>query len=287
MTLDAKIDNCLERTLRVGRGTNAPPKLMSALRHAVFPGGARVRPKLCIAVAQACNPKADLGDAFAAASALELLHCASLVHDDLPCFDDADQRRGSPSVHVKYGESIAVLAGDALITLAFQTLALEAETHFRELTLVMSEATAPPNGIAAGQAWESEENIDLDAYHNSKTAALFIAATRAGAVSVGASDLDWRELGQHLGQAYQVADDLRDTLLTPAELGKPAKQDQRNCRPSAVDSYGVDGAYARLRGAIDAAAASIPDCVGSDSLRQLINAQAIRLTPDNLVQDVA
>lgn len=287
MTIDAKINQSLERALMVGQKTNCPAKLNSALHHAVFPGGARVRPKLCIAVAHACDPDADLSDAIAAATALELLHCASLVHDDLPCFDDADQRRGKPSVHVKYGETLAVLAGDAMIVLAFQTLAQGAQSYFRELTMVMAEATAPPNGIAAGQAWEAEPKIDLEAYHNSKTAALFIAASRAGAVSVGNSDANWRELGSCLGRAYQIADDLRDMLLTPEELGKPAKQDVRNCRPSAVESYGVHGAYKRLRGAIDAAIESVPACDGTESLRQLIQAQAIRLTPDHLVQEVA
>ena len=287
MTLDAQINQCLEQALATDDTSKCPPKLAAALRHAVFPGGAHVRPKLCLAVASACDPTADLTDAFAASTALELLHCASLVHDDLPCFDDADQRRGKPSVHLEFDESIAVLTGDALIVLAFQTLAKQAVTYFRELTFVMSEATAPPNGICAGQAWESETAIDLDAYHNAKTGALFIAAARAGAVSVGADDKEWRALGENLGLAYQIADDLRDAVLTPDELGKPAKQDVRNCRPSAVESYGVDGAYKRLRAAIKAAAESVPPCSGTEGLRQMIHAQAIRLTPEHLAQDVA
>ncbi|MEM1148406.1 MAG: polyprenyl synthetase family protein [Pseudomonadota bacterium] len=287
MTLETQINFCLEQALAFKADDKCPPKLKAALRHAVFPGGAHVRPKLCIAVANACEPGADLSDAMAAATALELLHCASLVHDDLPCFDDADLRRGKPTVHVKFSESLAVLTGDALIVLAFQTLARRATTYFRELTLVMSDATAPPNGIAAGQAWEDEAQIDLHAYHNSKTAALFIAATRAGAVAVGANDHEWRALGENLGLAYQIADDLRDAVLSPQELGKPAKQDVRNCRPSAVESYGVGGTYRRLRDAIEAAASSVPACAGTESLRQLIHAQAIRLTPEQLVQDVA
>ena len=106
-------------------------------------------------------------------------------------------------------------------------------------------------------------------------------------MSVGASDAEWRGLGEHLGSAYQIADDLRDAVLSPDELGKPAKQDVRNCRPNAVDSYGLDGAYTRLRDAIEAAASSVPTCAGTDSLRQLIYAQAIRLTPEHLVHEVA
>lgn len=287
MNFDAQINISLRQALGLDAEDTCPPKLKQALEHAVFPGGAHVRPKLCFAVAHACNPEADLSDSLAAATALELLHCASLVHDDLPCFDDAGLRRGKPSVHVAFGENLAVLTGDALIVLAFETLAKHAKTYFRELTLVMSEATAPPNGIAAGQAWESEPEIDLQAYHNSKTAALFIAAARAGAVSVGASDLAWRALGEHLGMAYQIADDLRDAVLTLAELGKPSNQDERNCRPSAVEEYGINGAYSRLRDSIEAAVASVPLCAGSESLRQLIHAQAIRLTPEHLVNQVA
>lgn len=287
MSIDAQINLSLEQAIASRVEDRCPPLLKSALHHAVFPGGAHVRPKLCLAVASACDPAADLTDAMAAATALELLHCASLVHDDLPCFDDADQRRGRASVHVAFGESLAILAGDALIVLAFQTLARNAHNHFRELTLVMSEATAPPNGITAGQAWESEPEIDLCAYHHSKTAALFVAAARAGAVSVGVSDADWRALGEHLGSAYQIADDLRDAVLSPEELGKPAMQDARNCRPSAVDAYGVTDAYKRLREAIEAAVASVPACAGAGDLRQLIHAQALRLTPEHLVHAVA
>lgn len=287
MSIDAQIDSSLERAIASKVKDRCPPLLKSALHHAVFPGGAHVRPKLCLAVASACDPGADLADAMAAATALELVHCASLVHDDLPCFDDADQRRGKPSVHAAYGESIAVLTGDALIVLAFQTLARDAPNYLRELTLVMSDATAPPNGITAGQAWESEDEIDLYSYHHSKTAALFVAAARAGAVSVGFSDVEWRALGEHLGSAYQIADDLRDAVLSPEELGKPAKQDARNCRPSAVESYGMSDAYARLREAIEAAASSVPTCAGTENLRQLIYAQAIRMTPEHLVHEVA
>ncbi len=119
--IELALDSAVDRAARAG----APPLLASALHYAVFPGGHRIRPHLCLAVARAC------GDAFpsstdAAAAAIELLHCASLVHDDLPCFDDADTRRGKPSVHAEFGAPIAVLTGDALIVLAFETLAREA-----------------------------------------------------------------------------------------------------------------------------------------------------------------
>ncbi|MEO1027907.1 MAG: polyprenyl synthetase family protein [Pseudomonadota bacterium] len=287
MNISAQIETMLERSVARAEHPKGPPLLASAIRHSVFSGGARVRPQLCVAVAAACEPKYDLTDAFAAGAAIELLHCASLVHDDLPCFDDADMRRGKPSVHVAYGEPIGVLTGDALIVMAFEMLARHTKDHYRELSLVLSDASGPPHGIAAGQAWESEDQIDLEAYHNAKTAALFIAASRAGAVAVGHSDAQWRELGRQLGEAYQIADDLRDALMTSEELGKPAKQDTKHDRPSAVETYGVNEAFKRLNDAINAAADSVPDCGGSPALRQLIHAQAIRLAPESLAQQVA
>ncbi|HEY5308446.1 MAG TPA: polyprenyl synthetase family protein, partial [Casimicrobiaceae bacterium] len=117
----ARIESALSAAVASGEGLGCPPKLVAAVRHAVFPGGARIRPQLCLAVAQACGDD-DPALADAAAVAVELLHCASLVHDDLPCFDDATTRRGRASVHSAFGERLAVLAGDALIVNAFQTL---------------------------------------------------------------------------------------------------------------------------------------------------------------------
>nr|WP_313982175.1 polyprenyl synthetase family protein [Iodidimonas nitroreducens] len=164
----------------------------AAMRHAVFPGGARIRPRLCLSVARACSPapKPDHQDApimFGAASAIELLHCASLVHDDLPCFDDAAMRRGKPSVHVAFDERLAVLAGDALIVMAFEILAVEAAARPERLSALLSilaRSVGMPLGIAAGQAWECEPHADLSAYQQAKTGALFAAASLSGAVAV-------------------------------------------------------------------------------------------------------
>ena len=122
MDIVARIDHALQQALTSHSGVDGPPRLMAAIRHAVFPGGARIRPRLTVAVASACGDDTPaLTDA--AAAAIELLHCASLVHDDLPCFDDAPMRRGQAAVHVAYGERLAVLGGDALIVLAFQVVA--------------------------------------------------------------------------------------------------------------------------------------------------------------------
>jgi geranylgeranyl diphosphate synthase type II len=122
----------------------------------------------------------------AAATAIELIHCASLVHDDMPCFDNADIRRGKPTVHRAYGEPLALLTGDTLIVAAFEVLARAAATDpERAVTLIriLGESTGMPGGICAGQGWESEDKIDLSAYHRAKTGALFTAATRMGAAA--------------------------------------------------------------------------------------------------------
>ncbi|MEM1315772.1 MAG: polyprenyl synthetase family protein [Pseudomonadota bacterium] len=279
-----RLDKALHYAVaRCGAG-ESPPKLAAAMRHAVFPGGARVRPQLCLAVAGACgDDQPALADA--AAASLELMHCASLVHDDLPCFDDADIRRGQPTLHVKWSEPLAVLAGDALIVLAFETLARAggvAPARLAGLVAALARATGMPGGICAGQGWESEEKIALGPYHQAKTGALFVAATTMGALSAGADPAPWRMLGDCLGEAYQVADDLRDALLDEKELGKPAGQDQTHGRPSAVTELGVRGAVERLHALLREAVGSIPDCPGEERLKALVMAQAERLAPSGL-----
>ncbi|MEL7470239.1 MAG: polyprenyl synthetase family protein [Pseudomonadota bacterium] len=276
-----RIEIAVNSALHRAQRRPAPPKLASALEYAVLPGGARVRPMLCMSVALACGDDKPRLSA-AGATALELIHCASLVHDDLPCFDDADIRRGKASVHKAFGEEIAVLAGDTLIILAFETIALQAaDDCARAAGLIQTLATSSgsPDGICAGQAWESEANVNLDAYHRAKTGALFTAATRMGAVAAGADPHEWEELGARIGEAYQVADDLRDALLDEEELGKPAGQDAVHNRPNAVSEFGVKGAVQKLNDSLSAAITSIPACPGEAQLCALVRKQAERLTP--------
>lgn len=281
MTPQDRIDTTVRATLKRAQHRPAPPKLAAALEYAVLPGGARVRPMLTLSVALACgDDRPRLSSA--AAAALELMHCASLVHDDLPCFDDANTRRGKPSVHRAFGEEIAVLVGDTLIISAFETLALHARDDcMRSATLIraLAEATGSPGGICAGQAWESEAHVDLAAYHRAKTGALFTAATRMGAMAAGADPAEWAELGDRIGEAYQVADDLRDALLDEDELGKPAGQDAVHDRPNAVTEYGVEGAVKKLNDSLSAAITSIPACPGEAALCALVRSQADRLMP--------
>ncbi|MEO8010149.1 MAG: polyprenyl synthetase family protein, partial [Dokdonella sp.] len=203
-----RIEQALLAALEPGESAGCPPRLAAAIRYAVFPGGARIRPRLCLAVAQAC---AEDHPAIveAAATAIELLHCASLVHDDLPCFDDAATRRGKPSVHKAFGERLAVLAGDAMIVLADSCRA--APARLPTLIRIIARSVGTAGGIVAGQAWECETDAPLSQYQQAKTGSLFAAATMAGAVSAGVSDAaPWSLLGERIGAAYQVADDILD-----------------------------------------------------------------------------
>jgi geranylgeranyl diphosphate synthase type II len=255
------------------------------MRHAVFPKGARIRPRLTLAVAAACGDDQPRL-ASAAAAAIELLHCASLVHDDLPCFDDADTRRGRPSVHRAYGEPLAVLAGDGLIVLAFQTVAragCAAPERLGPVINAIGDGVGVPFGIVAGQAWECEPRADLSEYQRQKTGALFAAASVAGAAAAGVADAEaWRLLGDRLGEAFQVADDLRDAVEDEASIGKPVGRDQALGRPSAVLQLGLDGAVARLKTLANAAVEAIPACPGRTLLRAAMLEEVGRLLPRKL-----
>ncbi len=281
--LQDRIEGAMQGAISVGQGQGraVPGRLASALHYATSPGGARIRPTILMSVAMACgDDRPQVTDA--AAAALELMHCASLVHDDLPCFDDADVRRGKASVHRAYSEPLAVLTGDSLIILAFEILARvapQAPERAAELILTLTQRAGMPGGICAGQAWESEAKVDLAAYHQAKTGALFIAATQMGAVAAGQEAEPWFELGARIGEAFQVADDLRDALYDAETLGKPAGQDDLHGRPNAVTLLGVDGAMQRLKDILGGAIASIPSCPGEAQLAELVRAYAQKVTP--------
>ncbi len=278
MDFKARVENAINRHLK---GRDRPERFGQAARHALFPGGARVRPILASAVAHACgDDRPLLTDAFAAA--VEYLHCASLVHDDLPCFDDAPIRRGQPSVHVAFGEAVAVLVGDGLIVLSFQTLADvadEAGSRLGPLLSILAESAGAPNGLVAGQAMESEPSWRLSTYHAAKTGALFEAATAGGAAAAGGDIARWRQVGIKLGAAYQTADDIHDRIAPDASLGKPTGQDERLSRPNSVDAHGLDGAVTELKRQIEDTIAAVPDLAEARFLRSLIEAQAKRFVP--------
>ncbi len=283
MSASTRIEKALELSFQRAESPGCPSQLIAAMRYAVFPRGARVRPRLLLAIADACGEdEPALVDA--AAASIELLHCASLVHDDLPCFDDAATRRGKLSVHKAFDERIAVLTGDALIVLAFQSLAQvpAAPQRLAPLVLTLARAVGMPLGIIAGQAWECEPVADLSTYHRQKTGSLFAGAAMMGAAACGADPNLWRELGEKLGEAYQAADDIGDATSDPVTLGKPTGQDSALGRPSLVGTLGLTGALRRLQSLVEEALASIPLCPGYGDLEALIASEAIRLVPAEL-----
>ncbi len=156
MSLLTRAEEALKSHFEAAAGVGAPQRLQAAMAHAVFSGGARIRPQLCMAVATACGDDApELTNA--AAVALEFMHCASLVHDDMPTFDNADFRRGQPTVHKAFSEPLALLTGDGLIVMAYQVLLQAGRPYPERLIELMdnlSRGVGLPNGIVAGQAWE-------------------------------------------------------------------------------------------------------------------------------------
>ena len=287
MSMLERINQSLEDAIHLSQSKQGPQILQEAMHYSVFPGGARIRPQLCLAVASACGDD-DPALSNAAASAIELLHCASLVHDDLPCFDDAELRRGRPSVHSAYGERIAVLAGDALIVLAFQCVASSGTRSIFRLAPLMNTiamSVGSPHGIVAGQAWECEPKVDLNDYQRAKTGSLFEAATAAGAQAAGADAATWRPLGEWLGEAYQVADDIRDVVADQSVLGKPSGQDVAHNRPSSAKDLGLSGAVQRFDELVQKAIASIPHCKGEKMLRSLVRQESERLVPSDWFKD--
>ncbi len=247
-----------EWLLRVLPEREKPPsRLHDAMKYAVIPGGGRARPLLCRLVADVYGG-GDEELVGRMAAAVELVHCASLVQDDLPCFDDASMRRGRPVCHKEYGEATAILVGDALLTLAFETLAnaapRQAATAFR-LVHLLTNATGSENGIIGGQALELEPHeVDLHLYHRQKTAALFRAAAAGGAICCGVESevARWARIGELIGVALQLRDDLEDVESSEERTGKTCGRDQALRRPNAVLKEGVDTTRSRRAVLIDA-----------------------------------
>jgi geranylgeranyl diphosphate synthase, type II len=281
MDAENPIERALTNALSGAYSSECPPKFASAMHYAVFPGGARIRPKLVQAVAHACGT-ADQSAAMAGACAIEILHCASLVHDDLPCFDGAAYRRGKPSVHVAYGERLAVLVGDALIVEAFATTA-----SYPQITRIVAQSVGAPHGICAGQAWECEETMDLVKYQRAKTGALFAAATMIGAASASRDPNPWRQVGMLIGEAFQVADDLRDVAGVSGEIGKPTGQDAAHGLPNMVSTLGFDGAFQHFENLLARVVSSIPDCPGAIALGHQIVAVSRAMVPKQLHRGAA
>lgn len=270
MTKPLDDQRTIEGALRGALEGVVPNRIREAMDHAVFGGGGRVRPRVCLAIARAVGG-APSPLAVAAAAAVELLHCASLVHDDLPCFDDASMRRGRPSVVSAYGEATAVLVGDALIVTAFDTLGRVGASA--SVVLEVARAAGARSGLVSGQALELEDtsSVDVSAYHAAKTAALFEAAASLGASTMGASEAPFRALGRSLGLFYQLADDVADAFGDPSVLGKPTGRDAANMRPTAIRTTPKAAEARELLAARSARVLdAVPDCRGREELRTFL-----------------
>jgi len=231
-----------------------PPRLLEAMRYSVFAGGKRIRPILALAAGEAVG--GDIEAIMPAACALEFIHTASLIHDDLPALDDDDYRRGKPANHRVFGEAIAIVAADALMIYAFELMSsvysnglLPAEVALQVMREVA--AAAGPTGIMAGEVTDllsSGESADpalLRFIHEHKTAAMIIAPVRVGGIVAGANEEQLAALtdyGRHLGLGFQIVDDLLDATGDRHSLGKTAGKDQRQKKLTYVALYGVEEA---------------------------------------------
>jgi geranylgeranyl pyrophosphate synthase len=228
----------------------APEKIHQAIRWSVFAGGKRFRPALLLATGQAFG--APVEKLIRTACAFEMVHTYSLIHDDLPAMDDDDLRRGRPTCHVRFDEATAILAGDALQTLAFQTIAkdegLSADTRIA-LISELTRAAATPDGMVAGQALDMEaetrqvNGAQLEEIHRLKTGALIVAAARCGAMIGGANGSELAAVtsyGTHLGLLFQITDDFLDVTATAEDLGKTPGKDARSNKATYPALHGME-----------------------------------------------
>ena len=250
------VDAALDRFLPTE--TTEPVSIHTAMRYSVFAGGKRIRPILCLEAARIFEPdahpdasgKLEQSHAMHAACAIEFIHTYSLIHDDLPALDNDDLRRGKPTCHKQFGEATAILAGDGLLTLAFQIIGESSTSAERTLAILqeVSSAAGTVKGMVGGQVADLEsegkriEPQTLEYIHRSKTAALIRASVSAGAISACAGNTDvarLRSFGETIGWAFQVTDDILDVEESSAALGKTAGKDIAQQKATYPAVFGV------------------------------------------------
>ena len=267
----ARVDAALEACLATWE--NVPERLEETVRYTLFAGGKRLRPALTLATAELIS--GDDTSALPAACALEMIHTYSLIHDDLPSMDDDDLRRGKPSCHKVYGEALAILAGDALLTMAFDALAeTENPTVIREVA-----RAAGAGGMVAGQVLDLQsegqriEADELQRIHELKTGALIRASVRTGAILADADTESLARLtdyAEHIGLAFQIADDVLDVAGQESATGKPVGSDEAKEKATYPSLMGLDGAKGLAAKEIDAALAALePFGAEATPLREL------------------
>jgi geranylgeranyl diphosphate synthase type II len=283
----AEVDGILETLLPRPNGPAA--RLHEAMRYAVFSGGKRLRPVLALAACEAFGGRVE--DVLAPAAALELVHTYSLIHDDLPAMDDDDLRRGRPTAHKAFGEAEAILAGDALLTLAFEVLATHplgaARAARRADAVAVVAVHAGHSGMVGGQLADLEAErrplgeAPLEWIHRHKTGALLSASVEIGALHAGAAAEDRAAMaryGDALGLAFQIADDLLDRTASAEALGKTPGKDEKSGKATYPALLGVDEARREADRLVDLAKACIPLTVKEPAFLQALARYAVDRT---------
>lgn len=272
--------------LRLNRFSAAPPRLMEAIRYSLLNAGKRLRPTLVLESFAACMAQdtarltaRSVPSAIASAAAMEMIHTFSLVHDDLPAMDDDDLRRGKPTNHKVFGEAMAILAGDAMMTMAFELISADADPALVPALVRELAHAAGPQGMIGGQVLDmAGENQalaleQLQQIHRLKTGALLTTSCRLGAIAAVAdtASLDaMTRFGQHLGLAFQIVDDILDVTSTPQQLGKATNKDASRGKNTYPALLGLDASRIEARRQLDSALGAL-DSFGStaDALRTL------------------
>lgn len=258
----AEVNQWLDRL--VPSETAPPEQLHRAMRYSLLAGGKRLRPSLTLAAGEALG--ADTDDLMPAACAIEMIHTYSLIHDDLPAMDNDDLRRGRPTCHKAFGEAVAILAGDALLTQAFRVLSADAPNREaeRQVRVIREIATAAGSvdALIGGQIADIEsegKNVDastLEYIHRSKTGAMITSSVVVGGIIAGASEEQIDKLrgyGERIGLAFQIADDILDVTSTSEQLGKTPGKDQAANKATYPAIHGIDASNARARQLVDEA----------------------------------
>lgn len=257
--------------------SNGQDEVVEAMKYSLVNGGKRLRPVLCIEFAKACG--GDRFDALDFACAVEYIHTYSLIHDDLPCMDDDDMRRGKPSCHKQFGEATALLAGDALLTNAFQIVAgAELDASKIALACGLLAQNAGVQGMVGGQVidlkYESEtpDLRQLLAVHRLKTGALISAACLLGCIAAGADDKKISAasaFAYDLGVAFQIKDDILDVTGSSEELGKPVGSDEENNKTTYVTLRGIENAQKDVEKLTSAAISRLSEFQNTEFLEAL------------------
>lgn len=277
--MDSRLDQLLPRE------TAIPERLHEAMRYSALAPGKRLRPALCMAASQAVKGKSL--DALDAACGVELIHCFSLIHDDLPCIDDDALRRGRPTCHIVFGEAMAVLAGDALFALAFQVVAeSEAPAERKDRVIRRLARAAGSGGLVGGEVLDvlsegdvADENL-LRVIHERKTGALISAACEIGGILGGGSMEEvaaLKEFGEHVGLAFQITDDVLNETGDERMLGKAVGSDRVKQKQTYPAALGLEAAKDAAAGALQRAEDALSVLTGDlTPLRELAEYSAAR-----------